>query len=293
MELDNILIPIPLKEKEDEKEEDKTEAMRVHPAPAPDAIDKWVVTCKHRIGRAVATIQGITALADREELDWPVVPGDERVRMRESGNTILVDAIVQGRAERYAYAARDYQDETRLQWDTGVLVHVEQRESYHVDDGYKLHWVASRTKSPVLFGVKDRFVQGVLLHWYAAQSRTHYVVFGSLAPPCGGGERVKPPPDACPVTTDVTTAVVVRQLDERVRGVRECQLLLVYQYANLHDACIGSVGPVAAMYEGRVREQLRARALLYQDAVLRWNDIYGKRKRTAYKPETPPASDDK
>jgi hypothetical protein len=207
--------------------------------------------------------------------DYHHAMGALRVHLYEHSTlsgTFMARAVVRGRAERYAYVARDYNVDTRLAWDRkdGVVT-TKELETYNLDGGLSLTAVESRVHSPVPLA-SDRYLFGVQTYLYSRESppETHKVVFCS-----GYHPHFKCPVDAVNVS-GVTAAAVVRQLEDKA-DVRECELTLVVRVKELHNA-VGVNSLVSAVYLPDVKEQLRRRVRLYEDVVHNWDTYYGERR---------------
>jgi len=260
-----LMVAVPLKDKQEEQQQPQL----VNPT--------WIATYKRRMARAVRVVE---TYAQDQNGEWNTLECDdvllsERVQLREcmGGTTVVADAIVRGRAERYAYAARDFDPLTRAQWDiNNGFVSCAQRESYHVDDGYTMHFVEQQTAALVP-RARDRFLQGVLMHYYMSATHTHYVVFGDAGHPTFYAPASTVHIDGRGV---ITWGVVVRQLEERHSGQPECRLTLIQQcVGGGWTDLIGGTSLVAALYTTRIKEQLRTRITLLEDAVRNWKAIYG------------------
>ncbi len=210
--------------------------------------------------------------------DDMVTPGMLRVHLYEhaafGGGTLMARAIVRGRAERYAYVARDYDPETRLRWDRYEgITHVKQLESYSMEgSGHTMHAVERRAKCAVPLG-SDRYYLGALTHLYSKHDppETHKVVFCSVTHPV-----FRCPLEAVNVS-GVISACIVRQLDDKVTGstrTRECEITLLEQVKDLAGA-VGMNRVTPSFYLAAAKEQLRKRVRLYEEVVRNWDEYYG------------------
>ncbi len=272
---DDIFMPIPLKEKDEEEEE--------APPPPPqgaavvvmvtEVVDlAWLVDYKVCMSRAIHLVQSLVK-SERRPPDWLALQCDDamygdRVQLHERMTIggVVASAIVRGRAERYAYAARDYETETRLAWDgrhTYGPTAVTQVETYHCEQPMCM----VQQRSPALVpGAADRWLQGLLTHFYNEYTRTHTVVVCSASHP-----HYECPADAVPVV-GATLGVVVRQLD-----AKHCELLLVAHYNDVGSA-VGGYSPIAGLYASRLKENVRERVTLFEDAVVHWKRYYGPKR---------------
>lgn len=91
-----------------------------------------------------------------------------------------VEAVLEGRAERYLWVLQDFEKDSRLPWEEHydtLVSSVQQMETYYTEEGNSdIDVVKSVVKSPSML-TADRLVMGVQSTHYNAQSRTHLYVF--------------------------------------------------------------------------------------------------------------------
>ncbi len=253
-------------------------AMVLAPAPV-SATTVDVDRFSSSMSMAIILVDGLIS-RDADE-GWNMLPDDAspgmlRVHLFEHAHlpgTFMARAVVKGRAEQFAYVARDYNAETRLAWDChDGVVSTKQLESYLMKSGHSLVAVECRIRSPVPMA-SDRHLFGVQTHLFTKTSPpdTHKVLFCSANHP-----HFKCPVDAVSVS-GVVAGVVVRQLEDKIDGstrTRECEITLVVQVKELSNA-IGVNYLTSSFYLGATKERLRRRVRLYQDVVHNWDKFYG------------------
>lgn len=228
---------------------------------------------------AIILVDGL--ISSDADAGWNMLPDDAspgmlRVHLFEHAHlpgTFMARAVVKGRAEQFAYVARDYDNETRLAWDLyDGVVHTKNLESHLMKSGHVLSVVECRIRSPVPMA-SDRHLLGVQTYLFSKMSPpdTHKVLFCSVSHP-----QFKCPVDAVSVS-GVVAGVVVRQLEDKIVGntrTRECEITMVAQVKELNNA-IGVNYLTASFYLGPAKERLRRRVRLYQDVVHNWDKYYG------------------
>jgi hypothetical protein len=250
--------------------------------PSPPFAHEWVAQYMTLMGRAIAHTHQLATLEDAAE--WALVPdetgmGDRISLFERKPNgpshgffTLKARGVVHGRSERYAYVIRDHDPETRLAWDRyDGITKVQQLESYLTDQG-TLELVQTRIAAPSWIAsvlVYDRYALGVQNTTFNRALGLHKYVFRSVPQ----HPHYSCPADAVPV--DATVGVYVRALDGGgvggggpAHGPPSCELTLI-----VHVNVGGWLPP---LYVERYRERVRERVYVWERAVERWNEYYGR-----------------
>jgi len=177
--------------------------------------------------------------------------------------------IVDGRPERYAYVARDFNPTTRLEWDK-QFTEVAQQQSFNVAIPGKVHYVEARyamPPTPLGSTIHDRWVSGVLSFDHDRRVDMYRVVFQSLRhpefrPPRGCGE------------VGVTCALFACPAGAEREKKTELTVVMM-----IHSAPTGSwLGRMTGV-EQRLKYGLQTWMYTLERTVVEWERYYGKRAK--------------
>jgi hypothetical protein len=251
---------------------------------------EWLDQYKRLMGNAIAYTLYNMSPAQQGELWWECVTGTTAacggvIRIYERLMTtardemhgssacdmFLVRAIVQGRADRYAFVAQDLDPETRLPWDGDAIASCQQMETYRAPEG-DIHVCQVRVRGaalavPAATGLfswlrggaaplVDKILLGITTKHYSKETETHSVYFTTAPHYHYGG-------------TTTTGAVHVA---DAVFGMRATQLedntSDITMFVRMEKGMCATAAAAAA-------ELLHRRVLLYERVVNDWDKYYG------------------
>lgn len=246
---------------------------RKEPAPEPAEVDFGALSDAYALTmrRAKATASALAAMGDECFDPLPGAPletvhlsvlRDDVLRPMGTGSVCTVRArgVVRGRPERYAHAARDCWDKTRLEWDTQLSA-VTQHETYG-----SVHYATARVSMPsVNLGigvhVNDRWVHGLVSFDHHRSSGVYRVLFRSAQHPVWSANA--------PERT--TPAQVLAALYVCATGEGMCDLTVI---VDVLDAPVGSW--FGALAQERLYEAMRLWVYAMEGAVIEWDHYYGR-----------------